>query len=258
MEIEILEVDDREGRFMLSGSTAAFSNGLRRGMMAEVPTMAIDDVNIYENGSVLFDEQIALRLGLIPLVTDLDSYVLNCDCEEGCTSCQVSMTLNVEGPAVVYSSDLVSSDPNIIPAEDKIPIVELKSGQKLYVEVVARLGLGKNHAKWQPVVACGYKNKPVITITECDGCGECVEVCPKGILSIDESTNKVTVSDEIECSLCKLCEKACYLDGIHAGSKEDVFIFRYESDGSLPADKIPLLAVKQLREKAEQFIEGLK
>ena len=131
--INIIELSDRRAKFILSGVSYAFANALRRSAIAEVPTLTIDDVNIYENTSVLFDEMLALRLGLIPLETDLDSYILHseCKCEGGCPQCQVSLTLNVEGPKVVYSGELKSSDPKIVPADEKIPIIKLIEGIKI-------------------------------------------------------------------------------------------------------------------------------
>ncbi|NOQ47791.1 MAG: DNA-directed RNA polymerase subunit D, partial [Methanococcoides sp.] len=75
MEIDILELSDRSAKFILSNTTAAFANGVRRAMLADVPTLAIDEVNLYNNTSVLYDEQLALRLGLIPLTTSLDDFV---------------------------------------------------------------------------------------------------------------------------------------------------------------------------------------
>ncbi|MCJ7761810.1 DNA-directed RNA polymerase subunit D, partial [Candidatus Bathyarchaeota archaeon] len=74
MEISTVKREGNTIRFMVSGVTPAFANALRRTVIAEVPTMAIDDVMILENTSVLFDEFLAHRLGLIPLTTDLDAY----------------------------------------------------------------------------------------------------------------------------------------------------------------------------------------
>ncbi|HML26806.1 MAG TPA: DNA-directed RNA polymerase subunit D, partial [Methanomethylovorans sp.] len=65
MEVDILELSDRSAKFVLSNTTAAFANGIRRAALADVPTIAITEVNIYNNTSVLYDEQLGLRLALI-------------------------------------------------------------------------------------------------------------------------------------------------------------------------------------------------
>ena len=103
LDIKIIEEKDNFLRFLLKGTNHAYANALRRAMMAEVPAMAIEDVIIIENTSVLYDEVIAHRLGLIPLKTDLDAYVLpeECDCksELGCSKCRTSFTLEAEAKA---------------------------------------------------------------------------------------------------------------------------------------------------------------
>ena len=259
MEIEIIELSDDKAKFLLKDVKAAVANGLRRSMLAEVPTMAIDYVNIYDNTSVLFDEQIALRFGLIPLITDVDSYVFpeDCDCEgEGCTKCQLSLTLSAEGPKMVYSGELLSSDPKISVADDKIPIVELKERHKLVLEAIAKLGTGRKHSKWQAGVGCGYKNMPIITIAEnCDSCGKCAEECPRNILIIEDDV--LTVIDPLKCSLCKLCVEACEIGAITVNSDVNSFIFQMESDGSYPSKELIIKGADIIIDKAKQLNEIL-
>ena len=107
MEVDILELSDRSAKFVLSRVSMAFANGIRRAMIADVPTLAIEYVNLYDNTSVLYDEQLALRLSLIPIVTDIETYVPQAECDvcggEGCPACEVSLTLSAEGPGTVYS-----------------------------------------------------------------------------------------------------------------------------------------------------------
>ncbi len=112
---------------------------------------------ILENSSIVYDELLAHRLGLIPLKTDLTRYVLpeDCDCGNplGCPRCRVLLVLDAEsgdGTREVISDDIRTEDEYTIPISPSIPIVKLARGQKVKLEAYARLGKGKEHSKWQP------------------------------------------------------------------------------------------------------------
>ena len=170
MKIEILEKNDINLRIIVKDADTPLMNALRRLALAEVPCMAIEEVVMIENSSILQDEIIAHRLGLTPLRTNLDTYNLpeacECQSEFGCPNCRVTLTLDAEakdGTRTVYSGEIVSENPEVLPVSDKIPIIKLAKNQKLKLEAYARLGRGKVHAKWQPVSMCTYKYYPAIT-----------------------------------------------------------------------------------------------
>jgi len=267
MEIEFASLDDSLARFTLSGASPAFANAFRRAMIGEVPTLAIEDVRIYDNTSALFDEMLAHRLGLIPLKTDLSVYSTQdtCSCGgAGCPGCTATYTLSVEGPRMVTSSDLIPQDPGAAPVYDNIPIVKLTKGQKLVIEARAILNSGKAHAKWQSTLVCGYKNHPVITVSDvCDACGMCVEECPRDILVAKGKKVQVAEGKLPECSMCRLCERACLASGIgdepaiKISAESDRFIFVVESDGSLPAKEIMNRALSYIREQADELEQQL-
>ncbi len=165
MDIKLLSKEPDALRFVLSDASPAFANALRRIMVSEIPIMAIDDVMILENNSVMYDEILAHRLGLVPITTD-PTYNLpeECSCKSdlGCEKCRASFSLEVEASdpvEVVYSSHLRPENPDVRPVSDRIPIVKLAQGQKVKLEAYARLGRGKAHAKWQPVSACTYSHE---------------------------------------------------------------------------------------------------
>lgn len=267
MQIQVLSRDKNSTRFMLSGVSTAFANALRRVMVSEVPTMAIEDCMIVENTSTLFDEVLSHRLGLIPLTTDLDSYVTpeecSCGTELGCSRCRVSLSMDaeaVEESRYVFSSELKSEDPDTRPVSDMIPIAKLAPGQKIRLEAYARLGKGMEHSKWQPVSACGYKYLPKLLIDpkRCTACGECVKACPKGVLEIEKG--KLVAKRELECTLCGDCAKACpekRKPPIQVGWDEETYIFQIESTGALASDRIVAEAGRVLRRKAVALEEAL-
>lgn len=167
MKVKILEKSDYKMKVLIEGITTAMAGELRRIMISEIPTMAIEWVDFYVNDSILWDEIIAHRLGLIPLTFDSNyfNFKEECQCDgKGCSRCQVTFALKKTGPCIVYSDDLKTTDDRVKPLFDKIPIVELMNDQTLELEAIAELGLGKNHAKWQGAVV-GYKTDGKKTFT---------------------------------------------------------------------------------------------
>lgn len=261
MEITIIHKQSDAIHFLVEGVDIAFANALRRTMLIRLPAMAIDEVIVIENTSVMYDEMLAHRLGLIPLVTRLDDYNLpqECDCEgKGCSLCQCTLTLEKEAgdqETVVYSRDLSSQDPKVVPASGDIPIVKLAPHQRLIVEAYARLGTGIENAKFQPVATVAYKYVPVVSIdkTKCDRCGACVEICPKNILKLDG--DKVSTQNTLDCSMCEACVKECESGAITIDSKKDSFLFKVESSGALPPDEIVERAADMLKERVREALE---
>jgi len=263
MEIVFSARDENTARFQLEGCTTAFANSLRRAMIGEVPTLAIEHVKIYDNTSALFDEMLAHRLGLIPIRSGDTRLVprSRCTCGgAGCPGCSVIFTMSVEGPGVVYSRDLISQDPGIVPADPAIPIVKLIRDQKVVLEARAVLSSGSEHAKWQPTTACGYKLYPVLTISsQCDACGQCVDQCPRDILEIRNGLVAVREGKLEDCSLCRLCERACMNTGIGdepaivVTADETRFLFVVEGDGSLPFRQIIGQALEYIRTQSDEL-----
>ncbi len=163
----MINKDSQKISVKLKGIPLQYANALRRVCLNGVPVFAIDTVDIIENSSVLPDEGLAHRLGLIPIKTDLTRFnePSKCDCqsESGCSNCRVMLVLDSGDSDVtrtVLSNELSSEDDSIKPTSDKISIVQLTQGQRIKVECYARLGRGTEHAKWN--------SSNISTLTETD------------------------------------------------------------------------------------------
>ena len=262
LKVEVLNVEEESVRFLVGGVDVAFANALRRTMIMGVPCMVIDDIFFFDNSSVVADENLAHRIGFVPLKTDLDRYILpvDCDCgsELGCEKCRVVLTLDVEAETetrTVYSGDFVSEDPAVVPVSPGIPLTKIAPGQAVRLEAYARLGTGKEHAKWQPVSMAVYQHVAEIEVDEdrCTDCGDCVKACPRDVFAIEEG--KLRVVDVNACTICGECEKACPVEpsAVRAGPLDDLFLFTVESTGCMEPARLVAEAVRVLSEKLDEF-----
>tara|TARA_B100000029_G_C16998224_1_gene750144 strand:+ start:10 stop:612 length:603 start_codon:yes stop_codon:yes gene_type:complete len=157
LSLEIINENEQKISVRIKGVPLQYINALRRICLNGVPIYAIEDVDILENSSVLADEGIAHRLGLIPLTTSIESIKQNTETDK------IMLTLDSgisEETRTILSGDLKSQDSNIIPISQNIPIVHLAPSQSLKIEAYARLGRGIEHAKWN--------SSNVATLTETD------------------------------------------------------------------------------------------
>jgi len=189
----------------MRGVPLQYANALRRICLNGIPIFAIDTVDIIENSSVLPDEGLAHRLGLIPIKTDLSRFnePSKCDCqsETGCANCKVMLVLDSGDSDVtrtILSNDLTSEDDAVKPISDKIPIVQLAPGQRIKVECYARLGRGTEHAKWNSanisvLTETNKEDERVLTI-ESTGALKPEQIILAGV---DELSNRLSEFKEI-------------------------------------------------------------
>ena len=178
-------------RILLTETSTAQVNSVRRALIADVPKLAITRVDfaqginqdnatgdVYESVNTLPDEVIAHRLAMIPIPTHPEEGIVfpedcvNCkdmiEKDKGCPSCQILYSLKIQGNPkdsddelkYVYASDLsVISDPMFGLKEEhkRIPITLLSKGQYLQFYAFATLGRGRDHAKWSPVAAVAFR-----------------------------------------------------------------------------------------------------
>lgn len=258
MKIKIISKKGETLRFVLDGATPALANALRRIMISEVPNLAIEWVDFHDNTSALFDEVIAHRLGMIPLVFDPKkfNFVEDCKCNgKGCPLCQVVFSLEKSGPAMVYSGDMKSSNRGVKPTSPDFPIVKLLKGQSLKLEAIAVLGRGKDHAKWQ-AANVSYQYLPRIEVKkEFKDFKKVVSSCPKGVLAVKK--NKLVLTDPFTCDECRVCEEVSN-GGVELKSDPSKFVFRVESISGLDPKHIVLESARILEEKANEFKNEIK
>ncbi|MFX1232963.1 MAG: DNA-directed RNA polymerase subunit D [Promethearchaeota archaeon] len=270
LNLEVIEQTPHELVFVIEGISIEMVNALRRIILTEIPVMAVDEVIILKNDSPLYDEILAHRIGLIPLKTDLDTYNLpnSCECSGyGCPLCQVSLTLEVTNttntPIDIYSGDLKSNDPKIIPVDPNIPIVKIDKNNQVILEAYAILGMARDHAKWQAVSNIAFRYYPIVEFNDNDLKNLeqnklILRMCPEELFELT-SKNQLKLKDDYwkTCTLCQSCEKNSD-SKIRVYPKENSYIFSIESDGVLPFNIITKKTFEIFNEKIDEFITKLE
>jgi len=241
---------------MITDMSESLANAIRRSAL-EIPILAIDEVEIYKNDSALYDEVLAHRLGLVPLVTDKTvTEMSKCSCKgKGCGKCSVNMKIQIKGPTTVYSKDLKGGAKVV---HEGIPITLLNKDQEVELVATARLGKGIEHSKYSPGLVY-YRNLAKLEVdNKCDECKKCVEACPQKILKIEKG--KVQITDVYKCDLCEACVEACKKNNRNAIKIEKApeLMFFIESWGQIKAEDIFTKAVDQLNDSLKELSKNLK
>ena len=281
MEIKITSLDEEECVFDLIGVDASVANALRRILLAEVPTVAIENVFIESNTSIIQDEVLAHRLGLIPIKVDPNSFE-DYDESDGPTDLNtVVFKLEAfceedpekssdENTMTVYSGDFEwipqgnqeeKFPEGIRPVHDNITLALLRPGQHIRLEAHCRKGIGKDHTKYSPSATASYRLLPQIDFKEPlrgDLAEELKGMCPMNVFDIEDLGSKggktAVVARPRDCTMCRECiRQEEWTDRVQLKRVADHFIFRVESVGSIAPEKIVQSAIGVLREKAYKF-----
>lgn len=246
MNIKKVFEEGNQVKLMVTGTNIALMNAIRRTAMTEVPVLAIEELAIHRNDSVLFDEYIGARLGLLPLKTDLKTYKLGD---------KVKLVLKEKGPKVVTAADIKASDPSVEVINKEVPIAKLRENEELFIEMLAVVGTGKEHAKWQPGLIA-YNEVPKLEgkVSEREA-KEVTKACPKKILEF--KAGKIIIEKPYECDLCGYCEVASK-GKLKLAPASNSFIFTVETYGSLSNQEILEKSAEILEEKCKEFAEEVK
>ncbi|KAJ1610898.1 RNA polymerase II B3 subunit [Cryptosporidium canis] len=213
---EITELTPNSIRFTLSNTDLSMANTLRRIILAEIPTLAIDLVTMIDNTSVLHDEFIAHRMGLIPLDSrDIRDFNFKdrCDCQERCKKCSIEYMLDVTcEPGKTRNVTHYDIQPVVttctvpmpVPAKESddgmnsgILIAKLGPGQRIAMRMTACKGIGKFHAKWIPVSVATFTNEADVRINYSLSSNlslkqrrEIIACCPKNVFGLGGGSSK--------------------------------------------------------------------
>lgn len=274
-KIHITKFSEEEVSFDMVGIDPPFANAFRRILLSEVPTVAISQVTMWQNTGVIHDENLAHRLGLLPLRFDPEKldwkkpdeefndqnclkFKLHVICDKG-TRSVYSKDLVWEPMSKAQKSELTSNGEGPAPVADNILITQLRPGQEIECECYCEKGLGKTHAKWSPVSTAWYRLLPKIEFSK-DIKGEdaekLVRTCPMKVFDVEDLGNnqkRAVVKNARACTTCRQCLEAFPGEekGLLLGKVKDHYLFTIESTGSVPATDLFEMAVKQLKNKCQ-------
>lgn len=238
-KFELIQESEEELVIDIIGIEAPLANALRRIMISEVPTMAIEDVDLYQNTSVLPDEVLAHRLGLVPIRANPDLFKYKGPEDQPAADSSLLFKLSakcvrlpdgkIQG-ASVYSSNLIW---NPLPGQEKMQVevvhkdillAKLGPGQEIEADLWCEKGIGATHTKWSPVCTASYRLLPEIELTRKLTAEESKllkKKCPVNVFDIEDG--KLFVKNLRNCTSCRECLRDEGL-GVRVSKVKDHFI----------------------------------
>ncbi|KAK9836093.1 hypothetical protein WJX81_000618 [Elliptochloris bilobata] len=276
--------------FDLIGIDPAIANAFRRILISDLPTMAVEHVFIINNTSVMNDDVLAHRLGLVPLNLDPDLFQDKAEGEAASEMNTVVFKLvmacepNADKPISVMSKELrwlpkgsqlpqetecefVSSQEELLPhpaapVHNDILLLKLGAGQEIELEAHAVRGVGRDHAKWSPVSTAWYRLHPEIVFTKPvtgTAAEELAAACPE-IFSVVDGQTVAAAARGNELHLEKVRRLAAderWAGRLELRKRKDHFVFTVDSTGALPPQTLFTRAIDVLAEKADRLLQRL-
>lgn len=292
-KIKIVKYNSMEMEFDLIGIQASIVNAFRRILLSDVPSMAFEKVFIYNNTSIVQDEVLAHRLGLIPLKADPRQFIFRQpDDEEGSEVDTLKFELKIrcswnreaserdpisvkQVNTKVHSSHInwlpigsqvsMYKPKDVGPIHGDILISKLVPGQEIDIQLHAIKGIGRDHAKFSPVATAFYRLLPEITLTR-DIEGEQAYKLQKcfspGVIGL-QKTKSGSVKAFVNDARYDTCSRNVFR---HDDLKDSVilervkhhFIFSIESVGALPPDTLFIESIQTLRKDCSELLEELE
>lgn len=144
--VEVSEPAPGELTVHMADTLPSEVNALRRTVLADVRTLAIERVSIADNTSVMHDELLVQRLGLLPIAGADAEVVFTLDVRQ-----------EADGIRDVTAADLVCDDPSVRLATPNVVLTRLRRGQAVRLRAETAWGSGRDHAKWMPTSLCTYR-----------------------------------------------------------------------------------------------------
>jgi DNA-directed RNA polymerase subunit D len=233
-------------KYLIKGTNATFMNTLRRAIMVNVPCLAVDEIQIYENDSPTFDEMLANRLGLLPIKTDVKNY------KRGDT---VKLVVEKTGPGIVTSKDIKCTDPKIEILDKKIMITKLKKDSTLKIEMTAVMKSGEDHARFQPAIV-SYNELIEINNDKSYDTKAILAEMPKG--SVEVKAGKLFFTDSYNTNNQNQHLDILRKHGVEFDFSKNDFVLTIESTGQLTPKELMVAAVDQLTERLDELDKEIK
>ncbi|MCX8195963.1 MAG: DNA-directed RNA polymerase subunit D [Acidilobaceae archaeon] len=269
--VEIRELSERRLFLVVEGFPVAYMNAIRRLVLSDVPTMAVDFVYFYNNSTDVYDEMIAHRLGLTVFRSEaaLEKYASPEECAEAeppNPKCFVEMVLDFsveEGRPGTYvkAADIITSDPEVRPVYPETPITYVAEGQAIHFVAYARLGRGKEHAKWSPATISALTYTPTVSYDSSrlsKECRECLSAYPEVLEAIDKGGSGEVMLYGRNTSGLRYCAEAVCAGAIEVKYSSKVLQYALEVTGALSPLRTVLEATRVLDNKVKRLREQLE
>ncbi|MDD4049449.1 MAG: DNA-directed RNA polymerase subunit D [Candidatus ainarchaeum sp.] len=244
VKVKFLEKENKISKYLIENTDHITLNTIRRTISYYLPTYAVDEIDFYENNSVMIDEMLANRIGLSPVKTPVVT-----------TGKKVTFNLEVEGPKTVYTSELVSNDSEIKMVYDSIALTKLNEHETIKLTAYATLGQGKDHVKYMPAIV-SYAQLHELEISRgCEECKAVFEKASKNAIKSESSKNIIINPDDYDYCVgqAENCEKKCLkINPINS------YILSVETIGQMTTKEVFILTERYLKEYVSILKKKLK